>query len=68
MITYYLLNICKVCVIYFSVIFYRLPTLQGVLQGYGMTEATGAVTEETTTDAKQGSVGKLVQGNVLKVI
>ncbi|XP_073957644.1 luciferin 4-monooxygenase-like isoform X2 [Choristoneura fumiferana] len=46
----------------------RLPKLHGVLQGYGMTEATGAVTEETTTDAKKDSVGKVVQGNILKIV
>lgn len=32
-----------------------------------MTEATGALTEETDTSFRLGSVGKVVLGNIVKV-
>ncbi|XP_026319426.1 4-coumarate--CoA ligase 1-like [Hyposmocoma kahamanoa] len=47
----------------------RFPNLRIVLQGYGMTEATGAVTTETETMNKQGrSCGKIMPGIVIKVV
>ncbi|XP_061708940.1 uncharacterized protein LOC133519065 [Cydia pomonella] len=45
----------------------RLPNLR-VLQGYGSTETTGPITEETVADHRQGSIGKVVQGIVMKVV
>ncbi|XP_063395316.1 uncharacterized protein LOC134680171 [Cydia fagiglandana] len=45
----------------------RLPNLR-VLQGYGSTETTGPITEETVVDHRQGSIGKVVQGIVIKVV
>ncbi|XP_063548492.1 uncharacterized protein LOC134755815 [Cydia strobilella] len=45
----------------------RLPNLR-VLQGYGSTETTGPITEETVADRRQGSIGKAVQGIVIKVV
>lgn len=47
--------------------FYRFPGLKHILQGYGMTETTGAITEETDTIYKLGSVGKIVGGVIAKV-
>ncbi|XP_063616225.1 luciferin 4-monooxygenase-like [Cydia splendana] len=47
--------------------FSRLPNLR-VLQGYGSTETTGPITEETVADHRQGSIGKVVQGIVIKVV
>lgn len=38
-----------------------------MLQGYGMTEATGALTEELEDVCRQGSVGKILAGNIIKV-
>lgn len=38
-----------------------------VIQGYGMTEATGAVTQDTDKEPKIGSVGKVVPGVIIKV-
>lgn len=46
---------------------FRFTGLKHVLQGYGMTEATGTLTEETDTEYKPGSVGKVVAGNIVKV-
>lgn len=38
-----------------------------VLQGYGMTEASGPITEETATHFRPGSVGRVVLGLIVKV-
>ncbi|CAH0592509.1 unnamed protein product [Chrysodeixis includens] len=45
----------------------RFSGLRNVFQGYGMTEATGALTEETDTSSRPGSVGKVVLGNIVKI-
>lgn len=46
----------------------RFTGLKHVLQGYGMTETTGALTEEREDSNKLGSVGKVVEGNIVKVV
>ncbi|CAH0727344.1 unnamed protein product, partial [Brenthis ino] len=46
----------------------RFPHIKHVLQGYGMTEATGAVTEELEDAAKEGSVGRVVPGIIAKIV
>lgn len=38
-----------------------------VTQGYGMTEATGAVTQDTDKEPKIGSVGRVLPGVIIKV-
>ncbi|KAH9637680.1 hypothetical protein HF086_009348 [Spodoptera exigua] len=45
----------------------RFKGLKHVLQGYGMTEVTGTLTEETDTESKPGSVGKIAIGNIVKI-
>lgn len=45
----------------------RFPNLRHVLQGYGMTESTGAVTEDHEHAPRQGSVGRATDGNIIKV-
>ncbi|XP_026493694.2 uncharacterized protein LOC113398949 [Vanessa tameamea] len=44
----------------------RFPHMN-VLQGYGMTEATGAVTEDLDNSPREGSVGRIVPGNIIKI-
>ncbi|XP_050362013.1 uncharacterized protein LOC126781197 [Nymphalis io] len=44
----------------------RFPHMK-VLQGYGMTEATGAVTEDLDNAPREGSVGRIVPGNIIKI-
>lgn len=38
-----------------------------VTQGYGMTEATGAVTQDIDKEPRIGSVGRVVPGVIIKV-
>lgn len=45
----------------------RFPNLVRILQGYGMTESTGVLTEESPTNFKEGSVGRVALGNIVKV-
>ncbi|KAJ8735612.1 hypothetical protein PYW07_007232 [Mythimna separata] len=45
----------------------RFKGLRHVLQGYGMTETTGTLTEESETENKEGSIGKVVLGNIVKI-
>nr|CAB3510143.1 unnamed protein product [Spodoptera littoralis] len=45
----------------------RFKGLKHVLQGYGMTEVTGTLTEETDVETKPGSVGKIAIGNIVKI-
>ncbi|CAB3240784.1 unnamed protein product [Arctia plantaginis] len=45
----------------------RFPNLVRILQGYGMTESTGVLTEESTNSFKEGSVGRVALGNIVKV-
>lgn len=48
--------------------YFRFPKMRFVLQGYGLTETTGAMTSEIETMNKQGSSsGKITPGNVIKV-
>ncbi|CAG4978564.1 unnamed protein product [Parnassius apollo] len=46
----------------------RFPHVKSVLQGYGMTETTGALTAEVENMSKEGSVGKIVCGNIIKIV
>ncbi|CAG4989977.1 unnamed protein product [Colias eurytheme] len=46
----------------------RYPHLKRVLQGYGMTEVTGALTEDSEVTPKEGSVGPLAEGCIVKVV
>lgn len=46
---------------------YRFPHIKHVLQGYGITEATGAVCRETEMAHKEGSVGQVILGINVKV-
>ncbi|XP_049876868.1 uncharacterized protein LOC126374335 [Pectinophora gossypiella] len=46
----------------------RLPNLEYVLQAYGMSEATGAITMEYESANKLGSVGKVMPGIIVKVV
>lgn len=46
---------------------FRFTNLKWVLQGYGMTEASGKISEEFEEFNKQGSVGKVQSGLILKV-
>ncbi|XP_013135095.1 PREDICTED: 4-coumarate--CoA ligase 1-like [Papilio polytes] len=46
----------------------KYPHIKHVLQGYGMTEATGALTAESEDEYKEGSVGKIVTGNIMKIV
>ncbi|CAH2102457.1 unnamed protein product [Euphydryas editha] len=39
-----------------------------VIQGYGMTEGTGGVTQDSDKAPKQGSVGKVLPGFIIKVV
>ncbi|XP_059062588.1 uncharacterized protein LOC131855351 [Achroia grisella] len=54
-----------------SIVKTKFPNLIGVIQGYGMTEATVAVTRtlySQASKAKAGSVGKVVPSTVAKVV
>ncbi|XP_068626798.1 luciferin 4-monooxygenase-like [Battus philenor] len=44
------------------------PNIKYILQGYGMTEATGAITGELVTKYKEGSVGTVLKGNIVKIV
>ncbi|XP_022118811.2 4-coumarate--CoA ligase 1 [Pieris rapae] len=46
----------------------RFPHIKCVLQGYGMTEATGALTFDTEENPREGSVGKVVPGIIQKIV
>ncbi|KPI94913.1 Luciferin 4-monooxygenase [Papilio xuthus] len=46
----------------------KYPHIKHVLQGYGMTEAAGTLTAESEDDCKEGSVGKIVAGNIIKIV
>ncbi|KAL0851121.1 hypothetical protein ABMA28_006988 [Loxostege sticticalis] len=46
----------------------RFPNLKHVLQGYGMTETTGVLTEEHEGMTQNGSVGRVAPGNIVKVV
>ncbi|XP_034838793.1 luciferin 4-monooxygenase-like isoform X1 [Maniola hyperantus] len=46
----------------------RFPHIKHFLQGYGITEATGAVCREMEIGAKEGSVGQVVPGIIIKVV
>lgn len=46
---------------------FRFTNLKWILQGYGMTEASGKISEECEEFNKQGSVGKVATGLILKV-
>ncbi|CAK1540062.1 unnamed protein product [Leptosia nina] len=46
----------------------RYPSIKCVIQGYGMTEATGAVTNDFEKSFKEGSVGKPVPGIIAKIV
>ncbi|XP_063822002.1 uncharacterized protein LOC135072009 [Ostrinia nubilalis] len=46
----------------------RFPNLKHVLQGYGMTETTGVLTEEHEGVTQNGSVGRVAPGNTVKIV
>ncbi|KAL0851120.1 hypothetical protein ABMA28_006987 [Loxostege sticticalis] len=46
----------------------RLPNLRNVTQGYGMTESTGSIATELDAAPKQGSVGFVTEGIVVKIV
>ncbi|KAG6440441.1 hypothetical protein O3G_MSEX001340 [Manduca sexta] len=46
----------------------RFPRLKHILQGYGMTETTGGITEENVSANREGSVGTIMDGNIVKVV
>ncbi|XP_038207745.1 luciferin 4-monooxygenase-like [Zerene cesonia] len=46
----------------------RYPHLKRVLQGYGMTELTGGLTEDSEITPKEGSVGPLAEGSIVKIV
>ncbi|XP_052737716.1 luciferin 4-monooxygenase-like [Bicyclus anynana] len=46
----------------------QCPHIKHLLQAYGITEATGAVTREMETAPKEGSVGPVVPGIIIKVV
>ncbi|KPJ07625.1 Luciferin 4-monooxygenase [Papilio machaon] len=46
----------------------KYPHIKYLVQGYGMTEATGSITAETEDEFKEGSVGKIVPGNIIKIV
>ncbi|CAH2254762.1 4-coumarate--CoA ligase 1-like [Pararge aegeria] len=46
----------------------RFPHIKHVLQGYGITEASGAVCREMELAHKEGSVGQIVLGMIIKVV
>uniref|UniRef100_A0A2A4J232 Luciferin 4-monooxygenase n=1 Tax=Heliothis virescens TaxID=7102 RepID=A0A2A4J232_HELVI len=46
----------------------RFTGLKNILQGYGMTETTGGMSEETDVENKPGSLGKVVAGNIVKIV
>nr|XP_021189790.2 uncharacterized protein LOC110375840 [Helicoverpa armigera] len=45
----------------------RFKNLIHILQGYGMTETSGGLTEETDIENKLGSLGKVIAGNIVKI-
>ncbi|XP_072937895.1 luciferin 4-monooxygenase-like [Epargyreus clarus] len=46
----------------------RYPHIKHVLQGFGMTETAGALTQEYDHAPKEGSVGQIVAGNIIKIV
>ncbi|XP_063821991.1 uncharacterized protein LOC135071999 [Ostrinia nubilalis] len=46
----------------------KFPNLRNVTQGYGMTETTGSITRELDSAPKQGSVGFISEGIIVKVV
>ncbi|KAJ2941081.1 hypothetical protein O0L34_g10313 [Tuta absoluta] len=46
----------------------RLPNLQHVLQGYGLSEITGTLSQETEDVYKIGSVGRVAPGVIAKLV
>ncbi|XP_026319421.1 4-coumarate--CoA ligase 1-like [Hyposmocoma kahamanoa] len=47
---------------------HRFTNLKWVLQGYGMTEASGKISEEDEEFNKLGSVGRVQSGLILKIV
>ncbi|XP_032527004.2 uncharacterized protein LOC116777513 [Danaus plexippus] len=45
----------------------RYSNIKHVLQGYGMTEATGAITDDLEIAPKEGSVGRAALGIIIKI-